>query len=348
MASLLLFRFGSKARTTSWGIALCTMFIVASFAVADGLRTSTENLAGNFSSEYSLITRNAPSGPIAFDPAGLPSESSYAFGIFADVAVAEAQSRATVFAIHDPWKVLKETLSAPEGSVLAGQVQSYPGVITLTAESTMTVPVAGRYSSTMFPPSWLLGDVALLRQLSGLAEGFNFAIASDLPEEAASSLESSGFAIQPLIGIVEFLDSGIEEIRSDAMWILFPSTFVIAVLAYSFVGSETSDRRHEIGIIKTIGAGRWKILRLLTLNAMLISVWGGLLGLALGVVLSYGVSTVASSLFTSAFIMKAGEELLLYSFVATVGAAVAGAFLPALRMTLTRPVDDLKEAVSSS
>jgi len=348
MPSLLLFRFGSKARTTSWGIALCTMFIVASFAVADGLRTSTENLAGNFSSEYSLITKKDASGPIAFDPVGLPSDGSYAFGIFADAAVAETQSRATVFAIHDQEQVLKETLSAPEGSVLMGQGQSYPGAITLTAESSVAVSVSGRYSSTMFPSSWLLGNEALLRQLSGLSEGFNFAIAKNLPDGAASSLESTGFAVQPLIGIIGFLDSGIEEIRSDAMWVLFPSTFVIAVLAYSLVGSETSDRRHEIGIIKTIGAGRWRILRLLTANAIVISAWGGVLGLALGVALSYGVSTVASSLFTSVFIMKASEELLVYSFIATVGAAVAGAFLPALRMTLSKPVDDLKEAASSS
>jgi hypothetical protein len=348
MPSLLLFRFGSKARTTSWGIALCTMFIVASFAVADGLRASTENLAGNFSSEYSLITKKGLSGPTVFDPAGLPSGGSYAFGIFAVATVAETQSRATVFAVNDTELVLKETLSAPRGIVLMGQGQSYPGTITLTAESSVVVSVPGRYSSTMFPSSWLLGDEDLLRQLSGLAEGFNFAIAKDLPDDAGLSLESGGFAVQPLIGIIEFLNSGTEEIRSDAMWVLFPSTFVIAVLAHSFVGSETSDRRHEIGIMKTIGAGRWRILRLLTVNAMVISVWGGVLGLALGVVLSYGVSTAASSLFTSVFMMKAGEELLLYSFIATVGAAVAGAFLPALRMTLSKPVDDLKEAVSSS
>jgi len=46
--------------------------------------------------------------------------------------------------------------------------------------------------------------------------------------------------------------------------------------------------------------------------------------------------------------MKASEPLLLYSFAATVGAAVAGAFLPALKMTLSKPVDDLKGAESSS
>lgn len=348
MPSLLLFRFGPKARSTSLGIALCTMFIVASFAVADGLRASTQNLAGNFSSEYSLVTKRGASGPVVFDSAELPSDGLYAFGIFVDAAVSETQTRVTVFAINDSGQVLKETLAAPEGSVLAGQGQVYPGTITLTAESAVAVSVPGGYSSAMFSPSWLLGTEPLLRQLSGLAQGFNFAVAKDLSVDATSSLASDGFAVQPLIGIIDFLESGIEEIRSDALWVLLPSAFVIAVLAYSFMGSETSDRRHDIGIIKTIGAGRWRVLWSLTANAAVISAWGGLLGLALGIVLSYGTSTVASSLFTSVFVIRASGELLVYSYAVTVGAAVGGAILPALRLTLSKPVDDLKEAALSS
>lgn len=347
MRSPLLFRFDSKARSTSLGIALCTMFIVASFAVADGLRASTENLAGSFSSEYSMVIKKGSSGPVAFGPEELPSGSTYALGLFVDAAVLETETRVIVFFVHDPALALKETLTAPDGSVLSGQGYSYPTTVTLVAESAVSVSVPGKYASAMFSPSWLLGGEGVLRQLSGISNGYNFAIARDLSDDASAALESSGFAAQPLIGIVEFLDAGIEEIRSDAMWILLPSAFVIAVLSYSFMGSETSDRRHDIGIIKTIGAGRWRILLLLTANAVVISAWGGILGLALGIVLSYGTSTVASSLFTSVFIIRASEELLLYSFLATVGAAVAGAVLPALRMTLSKPVDDLKEVVSS-
>jgi len=348
MRSLLLFRFGPKARSTSWSIALCTMFIVASFAVADGLSASTENLAENFSSEYSIVTKKGSSGPQGFDPDELPQSCSCAFGMFVQASVLETQTSVVVFAISDPESVLREAFSAPESSVLAGQGQSYPGNLTLVAETTVEVSVSGRFSSTMFPSSWLLGGEGLLRQLSGLDDGFNFAIARQLSEGDLTALSAQGFESQPLIGIVEFLESGIDEIRADAMWVLLPSAFVIAVLAYSFIGSETSDRRHDIGIIKTVGAGRRRVLISLMLNAFLISAWGGLLGLALGVVVSYGTSTLASSLFSSVFIIKASELLLAYSFIVTVGAAAAGALLPALRMTLTKPVDDLKEAVSSS
>lgn len=343
----LLFRFGPKARSTSLGIALCTMFIVASFAVADGLDTSTDNLASNFSSELSLVTKKGDSGPAAFAVSELPSGESYAFGIFTEALVSETFARVIVFAVDDSGLVLKETYTVPEGVVLAGEGSSYPETVTLSSQSVATVSVPGRYSSTVFPSSWLLGGMPLLRQISGLSEGFNFAIASSLSSVTESSLIEEGFVVQPLIGIVEFLESGIDEIRSDAMWVLLPSGFVIAVLAYSFMGSETADRRHDIGIVKTVGAGRWRILRLLIANALVTGAWGGLLGLALGVVLSYGVSTLASSMFTSVFIVKASAELLAYAYIVTVSAAVAGALLPAIRMTVSKPVDDLKEAMSS-
>jgi len=348
MPPLLLFKFGRKASATSWSIALCTMFIVAGFAVAEGLSTSTENLASNFSSEYSLVTKKGSSGPGLFDSTELPVNEIYAFGILVEALVNETDAVVTVFAVRDPGHVLKETLDAPDGAVLVAQGESYPSSIRLTAETSVVVSVSGRYSSTMFPSSWLLGGEALVRQLSGFSEGYRFAIAKGLSDVAASSLVSNGYAVQPLVGIVEFLSSGVEEIKSDAMWVLLPSMFVVAVLAYGFMSSETSDRRHDIGIVKTIGAGRRRILWMLTLNAVVVSAWGGLLGLALGVVLSYGTSTVASSIFSSVFVIKASGWMLAFSYATTVGAAVVGAVLPALSMTFSKPVEDLKEGVRYS
>lgn len=348
MRSLLLFRFGPRARSTSWGIALCTMFIVASFSVAGGLKTSTENLADNFSSEYSLITKSSPTGLDFFGPDEIVEGVSLAGGIFVDAAIVGSEDRVIVFAVDDQSGILDETFLVSGSSVLVGQSYDYPSEITLVSESSVTVSVAGRFSSSMFPSSWILGGVDLLRELSSATSGYNFAVARDLGTESASSLENTGFSVQSMIGIIEFLDSGVEEIQADATWVLIPSTFVIAVLAYSFVGSETSDRRHDIGIVKTVGAGRWKVLYYLMLNALVISAWGGALGVALGIVLSYGTSTVASALFTSVFIIKASVSLLVVSFVVTILAGFLGSLLPALKMTLTRPVEDLKEVAPFS
>ena len=348
MRSLLLFRFGPRARSTSWGIALCTMFIVASFSVADGLRTSTENLADNFSSEYSLVTKPSSTGLEFFGQEEMAEGVSIAGGILVDAAIVGSEDRVIVFAVDDQNGVLDEAFSVSESDVLVGQGYDYASEITLVAESSVTVDVAGRFSSSMFPSAWMLGGMALLRELSSAPTGYNFAVALGLGAGSVEELETSGFSVQPMIGIIEFLDSGIREIQADATWILIPSTFVIAVLAYSFVGSETFDRRHDIGIVKTVGAGRWKILYYLMLNALVISAWGGALGVALGIVLSYGTSTVASALFTSVFIIKASVPLMAVSFAVTVLAGLLGSLLPAAKMTLTKPVEDLKEVAPFS
>lgn len=350
MRSLPLFKFGSRARSTSWGIALCTMFIVASFSVAGGLRTSMDKLADNFTAENSLITKQGDSGPEFFDVHSLlPIYGRYAVGILTEATALPANISVTVFSLENEWNVIGEILYVTENDVLIGPEISLSDNVVLDKSQQVNATVIGRYSSTVFPNDWVLGSADLLAQLTGQAlEVYNFAVAKDLNSSSIEALENAGFDVQPLIGIIEFLDSGVSEIESDANWVLIPSAFVIAVLAYSFLGSETVDRRHDIGIIKTLGAGRRRVLGYLLLNALVISAYGGLLGVALGVVVSYALSTAASAMFTSVFIIESSEVLLVTSFLATLAAGVLGALIPAIRMTFTSPVQDLKEVAPFS
>lgn len=349
MRSLPLFKFGPRARSTSWGIALCTMFIVASFSVAGGLRSSMDTLKDNFSSEYCLVTKPGPSGPAYFTEQDVSEVSDRsAFGIVTDATVLPQGYSVTVFAFVDNGADLPEGYSLAGDELLSGVDTQLYGNTTLHNLGTVNGTVVGHYSSTIFPSDWLLASLDLVSALVHEDDRYNFLISRDIGPDESQRLESSGFVVQPLIGIVGFLDSGVNEISKDTAWVLIPSSFVIAVLAYSFLGTETSDRRHDIGIIKTLGAGRSRILLYLLANAVLISAWGGLLGLALGVSLSYGISTLASSLFTSVFLIKASATLLLISYLATVAAGAVGALIPSVRMTFSSPVEDLKEVAPFS
>lgn len=349
MRSLPLFKFGPRARSTSLGIALCTMFIVASFSVVGGLRTSMDTLKDNFTSEYYLATKSSSGGLEFFDRQSVSEISQQsAFGVFASARTLPDGDSASVFALDDPLAILPESHIAYGNELLRGQDSPFWGHIVLEAQGVVNANVSGFFSSSIFPSNWMLGSLGLMGNLTEQPGEFNFIILKDPGSSASAYLQSQGFSLQPMIGIIEFLDSGVQEIERDANWALIPSVFVIAVLAYSFLGTETVDRRHDIGIIKTVGAGRWRILSYLLTSALIISAWGGLLGLALGIVLSYGVSTVASSMFTSVFVIKASESLLLLSFIVTVGAGVAGALVPSLKMTLSSPVEDLKEVAPFS
>lgn len=322
------------------------MFIVASFSVVGGLGTSMDTLMGNFSQELHLITLPGESGLEYFLPSQLSTvEGKSAFGVFAEVVAAPADVEIAVFSLADPHHVLPETLSTSGNNALAGVDSSLFGNITLAGQS---VAIVGKYSSSIFPSDWLLVSLELAQTIASEAGKFNFVISSSLEQAEISALGSQGFVVQGMIGIVPFLDSSVREIESDAYLAIVPSTVAIAILAYSFIGAETADRRHDIGIIKTIGAGRRRVLYYLTANALIISAWGGLLGLALGTVLSYGVATAASSMFTSVFVVETSELLLLLSFTATLFAGLVGALLPALKMTLSSPVEDLKEVAPFS
>ncbi len=329
---------------------MCTMFIVASFSVAAGLRTSMDKLADNFSVDTYLITDPGPSGPEYFSVDSLePIYGHYAIGTFAEAIALPDNTSVTVFSFENEWNVVGETLYVAGNDVFVGSSLSLSGDIVLESIQQANASVVGRYSSTVFPNNWVLGSAELLAQLNGQDMGFrNFAIAKNMNASMMEALKDAGFDVQPLIGIIEFLDSGVSEIESDANWVLIPSAFVIAVLAYSFLGSETVDRRHDIGIVKTLGAGRRRVLGYLLVNALIISAYGGLLGVTLGVVVSYALSTAASAVFTSVFIIESSEVLLLTSFLVTLVAGVLGALIPAIRMTFTSPVQDLKEVAPFS
>ena len=344
MNRLPLFKYNSRARSTSWGIALCTMFLVASFSVASGLKLSMDKLEGNFSSEYFLVTKPDSNGPSFFEADQLESVlEKTATGLFSEELLEPSGIETTVFSISDSHHILKESIVASGNTVLIGTSLHLSGNITIGSDS-HNASIGGGFSSTIFPSDWVLASDSLMRELTEQTAAVNFAILKDPTTLEMDSLTSAGFVLQNMIGIIDFLSDGVDQIGQDVWWVLVPSSFVVALLAYSFLGSETVDKRHEIGILKTIGAGRAKILSYLMANSIIISLWGGLLGLALGIVLSYGLSTALSSAFTSAFMLEIDEWLLVASLTATVAAGILGALPPAIRMTTTSPVQDLKEA----
>jgi len=299
----------------------------------------------NFSSDLYLVTRQSGASLGMFDEDEVTSSvDNAAFGLLSVVSVDPGDFTVVAFSIVDDEGVLDETFSAEGYEALAGPDLDLGGNVTLEAEFEGSATVSGVFSSTMFPSDWLMCGDDLMRTVTGAEEAeYNFAIVADPTESQLSSLEADGFVVQPVIAILEFLESGVQELQTDAYLVLLPSTFVVGVLVYSFLGSEVVDRRREIGILKTIGAGRRRLFSYLLTNALLITAWGAALGLALGIILSYAIATVASHMFTSVFVIEIEEVLLVVAYGATVAAGLAGTMIPAIRSTYSSPVQDLKE-----
>ena len=347
MRFLPLFKYTSRARSTSWMIALCTMFIVASFSVIAGLQTSMDALTGNFEEEHYLVTRSDGGGLGLFDrPSVEACCGGAAFGLYAVVAAQPADEDITAFSFEDEHGLVGERYAVDGNEALAGTQLGLSGTVSLQmGDSSEIVVVSGSYSSSVFSSNWLLCSHEVMASLiSAGASQYNFAIVGSLTAEEAAMLKDDGFVVQPMMAILGFLKSGVEEVQSAAMWVLVPSSFVVAVLVYSFIGSEIADKRREIGILKIIGASRKRIVSYLMADAFLITAWGAALGVALGIILSYGISSLASHMFTSVFLIEVDERLLLLAYGVTLLSGVAGTVIPAVRSTHSPPVADLKEA----
>ncbi len=199
MRSLPLFKFGDRARSTSFGIALCTMFIVASFSIAGGLETSMNKLADNFSSDRYLITVPGEGGPEFIQTSSLePFVGRIATGTCLEAFVLQYNQSVTVFCISDRFGVLPEQFYVREKEVLVGPALAMSGYITLVTNNTVNASIDGRFSSSFFPPSWVFAREDLVQDLTGrTADNYNFVVARELNSTEISSLEElRGSAIE--------------------------------------------------------------------------------------------------------------------------------------------------------
>ena len=97
-----------------------------------------------------------------------------------------------------------------------------------------------------------------------------------------------------------------------------------------------TERTREIGVRKAIGALRRDILAQFLLEAMLVSLIGGLLGISLG----WFMATMASLGLGFAAPVDAGTVLLAAGFAAAVG-LIFGIY-PAWRASKLRPIEALR------
>ncbi len=110
------------------------------------------------------------------------------------------------------------------------------------------------------------------------------------------------------------------------------SFLVILLTMYTMV----LERRREIGILKTLGASRMEICRLIVAEALLLVV----LGVIVGLIGTYGITAVLHQTSPTLQIQITPEWILRSILVAVVG-ALAGSAYPALRAARSDPVDAL-------
>lgn len=121
--------------------------------------------------------------------------------------------------------------------------------------------------------------------------------------------------------------------------------FVILLIAANTMAMAARERVTEIAVMRTLGFSKGAILEMILLESVLVAVLGGLLGVAVFMVIEptikRGLMTTPLGTFAAGFSLYPG--ILLFAFLVTVGIGLVAGVVPAVRSSQRSIVDGLRE-----
>ncbi len=229
--------------------------------------------------------------------------------------------------------------------------------VTFPDNATETLTVAAIYADSTIFGNWMVDNVLWDRHFARSDIGFVSAtiagFSDDLPEsEQTALLEAVGIAIEPIEkqypnikaeNRVEFRQSQEEQLNSFLMviFVLLALSLLIALIGIAnTLALSVFERTREIGLLRAVGMSRRQLKRAIRWEAVIISVFGAILGLALGVVFGVAAVIAIPDTFIKTVSVPYGQ---LISFVIVAAlAGVIAAILPARRAAKM----DVLEAIS--
>ncbi len=124
-------------------------------------------------------------------------------------------------------------------------------------------------------------------------------------------------------------------------------------LVYNAISVSVTERRHDIGILRSLGANRYQIARLFTFEAIFLGLLGGILGIPFGVFLSkFALSQIQEeidSLFSAANFASTQITWWIAASALLSGMATAllASLFPAIQAASDEPADAVRRAPSA-
>ena len=172
-----------------------------------------------------------------------------------------------------------------------------------------------------------------------LADGVDSEAAASAIEaemDAMFSYEEDCFTVTTMSGIEETMESMLSMMTALLAGIASISLVVGGIGIMNMMLTSVTERTTEIGLKKALGALPWQIQAQFLIESFLLSMIGGILGVALGLILSFALSRAMDTRFA----ISLGAIALGAGFSAAVG--IIFGWAPARKASRLNPIDALR------
>ncbi|HEY5998811.1 MAG TPA: FtsX-like permease family protein, partial [bacterium] len=224
---------------------------------------------------------------------------------------------------------------------LADALGLAPGASLATARGILRV--AGVFANPAGEPL-LVVDIALAQRLLGAA-GVVDRVDLELDDEAGfRGRWSAGFLIQTARERARSLEAMLEAFRLNLRALSLLALLVGVFLVYNTAMFAVVSRRHEAGVLRSLGAGRGEIAAAFCAEILLLGAAGGALGGALGYALSRLLTATVGGTISSLYFFLRPSPPAWTWWIPAAGAALGcvagllGGLVPLIDLARTTPV----------
>ncbi|MEE9341906.1 MAG: ABC transporter permease [Thermoplasmata archaeon] len=320
--------FLKMATRTNWrtlvtvvGIAACVMYMAGTTAMVEGLDSGTDALAARVQEGpyIALEGSNLADSTVPMSVLDLiEGNRTLCWASWVDVEIQSVHVGSTyAIACNDTSGMVVPDLAPLSGSSLwMGTrlkddaermnitLSSGTEVVLDTAQGNVTL----EYERTLnygafFSTDWVLVSEDVPPPIAPSVDSVSFIL---IPKESTEDLErlrEEGLTLIPMTGTIAFFKGGIEQVQSSLYVVSLSTSVVIAVLVASLMSVEVHYRRNDIEVLRQIGGSPSLIAGIFTLQTLYVSVFGGLLGVTLGYVVTNFITSFAPLMGYASFVV---------------------------------------------
>lgn len=172
-----------------------------------------------------------------------------------------------------------------------------------------------------------------------LAEGYDSETGTTLIEEELDrmfSFEEDCFTVTNMSGVEDTMESMLNMVSALLAGIASIALVVGGIGIMNMMLTTVTERTVEIGLKKALGALPWQIQVQFLMESFMLSMIGGIVGILIGLILSYALCTMMET----SFVISVGAIALGAGFSAAVG--IIFGWAPARKASKLNPIDALR------